>query len=130
MSTFSEFLKSSREILSNLRHKPNTILYPSNHVPIPINYRGAPDISDPSKCFLCMKCVRICPTQAISITDFDKVISIFEINLGRCCYCQECEDNCTFSAIKLTPEINTSSLDKKLLIKSIKVKKRIKNKAD
>ena len=101
-------------------------MYPHDKVSLPIDYRGAPFIEEPAKCLLCMKCVRICPTQALSIVDVDENFSNFEINLGRCCYCKECEDSCTFSAIKLTSEINTAGFDKKELVRTIQVPKRKK----
>lgn len=129
MSSIIEYLRASKETLKNLFSKPNTVLYPYDHVSVPEGFRGAPDILEPEKCLLCNKCVRICPTQALSIQDLDDDHSLFEINLGRCCYCQECEDCCTFSAIKLTTDHNTSGLDKKTLIRTITVPKRKKNKA-
>lgn len=129
MSILTEYLKASKDALKNLFRKPNTVLYPYDHVPIPEGFRGAPDVPEPEKCLLCNKCVRICPTQALSIVDVDEQLSLFEINLGRCCYCKECEDSCTFSAIKLTADLNTSGLDKQSLIRTISVPKRVKRKA-
>ena len=129
MSSLLEYLKASKDAVRNLISKPNTVLYPYEHVSLPEGYRGAPFIEEPAKCLLCMKCVRICPTQALSIIDINEEYSNFEINLGRCCYCKECEDSCTFSAIKLTNDINTSGLDKESLVRTIKVPKRVKKKS-
>ena len=128
MSTLFEYLKASKDTIKNLFSKPNTVLYPYDHVPIPEGFRGAPAMDEPEKCLLCQKCVRICPTQALSIIDVDETHSIFEINLGRCCYCKECEDSCTFDAIKLTTDLNTAGLDKESLIRTIEVPKRVKKK--
>ena len=129
MSSLFEYLKASKDAFKNLFSKPNTVLYPYDHVPLPEGFRGAPNIEEPVKCLLCMKCVRICPTQALSIIDIDEQHSDFEINLGRCCYCKECEDSCTFSAIKLTHDLNTSGLDKQSLIRMISIPKRSRKKS-
>ncbi len=129
MSTLFEYLKASKDTIKNLFSKPNTVLYPYDHVPIPEGFRGAPDIKEPEKCLLCNKCIRLCPTQALSITEVDDTQSIFEINLGRCCYCKECEDSCTFGAIILTEDLNTAGIDKQSLVRSITIPKRVKKKA-
>ena len=128
--TIMDYFKASKDIIKNLMTKPNTVLYPYDHVPIPEGFRGAPEIVDPLKCLLCLKCVRTCPTQALSIKDLDENNAIFEINLGRCCYCKECEDTCTFEAIKLTSDVNTSGFSKESLIKNITIPKQTKKKKD
>lgn len=123
-----DYLKASKDAIKNLFSKPDTVLYPYDHVPLPENYRGAPFIENPTDCLLCLKCVRLCPTQALSISELDDNHSKFEINLGRCCYCKECEDACIFEAIKLTSEINTAEFDKNDLIRTIIIPKKSKKK--
>ena len=128
MESLFYYLKATKSTVKNLLSKPDTILYPADHVPLPDNYRGAPIILEPEKCLLCQKCVRICPTHALTIIDIDDETAQFEINLGRCCYCGECQDGCTFEAISLTQNINNATLDKSSLIETITIPKRAKKK--
>lgn len=128
MISLLDYLKATKSTIKNLISKPDTVLYPADSVALPADYRGAPVLAEPEKCLLCLKCMRICPTHAINISDIDDETAKFEINLGRCCYCGECQDGCTFSAITLTQNINTATLDKTELIKTVIVPKRSKRK--
>ena len=102
MSTVHRYFAASKEAIRNLLKKPDTILFPAAHVAIPDDFRGNPTL-DETKCTLCNRCVRVCPTWALSIEKIEKNHGFFTVDLGRCCYCQECEDICPFDAIHLKP---------------------------
>ena len=108
------YFVASVEAVSNFFKKPNTVMFPNEHVPIPEGFRGVP-VLIPDECLLCNKCVRGCPTEALSIEDIDDNYARFTVDLGRCCYCQECETSCTFGAMKLTDEWLTSNSNREAL---------------
>jgi formate hydrogenlyase subunit 6/NADH:ubiquinone oxidoreductase subunit I len=65
--------------------------------------------------------MRACPTAAIIIDaprgeDKKKVIQRFDIDFGLCCFCGLCEEACNFSAIKLAPKYEFSTLGKDELV--------------
>ncbi len=97
------YFAAMREAFRNIVKKPDTIMFPAEHVPIPPGMRGAP-VLVPENCTLCNRCIRVCPTWALSIEKIDKNSGYFTVDLGRCCYCQECEKACPFDAIHLQAE--------------------------
>ncbi|MHA2032530.1 MAG: 4Fe-4S binding protein [Candidatus Kariarchaeaceae archaeon] len=127
MSVLKEYLSASKEAIHNLFRKPNTILFPNEHVITTAAFRGKP-VLVPENCTVCLKCERVCPTGAITIEKQSDVDFDFGIDLGRCCYCQECEDACNFNAITLTDQWMTSSLTKAdlLTIEVVHKKKKVK----
>ena len=106
--------KASKQAIKNIFKKPATRKFPKKIVNPPSGFRGPPEL-DPSKCSLCMRCARVCPTGAISILEVGENKSSFEIDLGKCCYCGECVDACNFDAIKLTEEWLTAELERENL---------------
>ena len=127
MSSIKQYLSASKEAFTNLFRKPNTVMFPAEFVAIYHTLRGKP-VLIPENCTVCLKCERVCPTGAITITKISEEESQFGIDLGRCCYCQECEDTCQFHAIALTDQWMTSALNKEELItmNSVFKKKKIK----
>ncbi|MCE7735492.1 MAG: hypothetical protein GPJ54_11480 [Candidatus Heimdallarchaeota archaeon] len=115
MSVLKEYLSASKEAFSNLFRKPNTILFPNEHVPISSTFRGKP-VLVPENCTVCLKCERVCPTGAITIDKLSATDFNFSVDIGRCCYCQECEDACNFDAITLTDQWMTAAMEKSELI--------------
>lgn len=116
MATETTYFSALKEATRNLFRKPNTSMFPLEHVEVPPDIRGAPTLQ-PENCTLCMKCQRICPTNAIIINKTSKTEADFSIDLGVCCYCQECEDACNFGAINLEPIWLTSDMTRDNLIK-------------
>lgn len=53
-----------------------------------------------SRCSLCLACVRVCPTGAISVS-----VNALTFDGARCNDCQLCQDACPARAIALIPEI-------------------------
>lgn len=98
-----------------------TAQYPKEHLPVAPRYMGFPVLTWDEKvgepyCTACMVCVRNCPTQCMSATMIDnplfqegkskrrKIVSDFEINLGRCILCAICVEVCNFDAITMSHE--------------------------
>ncbi len=81
-------------LLARLHQGHRTMRYPDAPPPdMPERFRGRPLI-DATKCpDGCRKCVEICPTQAITITDKPRV------DLGNCLFCTDCHDACPQGAI-------------------------------
>ncbi|OLS24354.1 MAG: NADH-quinone oxidoreductase subunit I [Candidatus Heimdallarchaeota archaeon LC_2] len=127
MLSMKEYLTASKEAITNLFRKPNTVMFPSEHVPIYHTFRGKP-ILIPENCTVCLKCERVCPTGAITINKQSESDFQFGIDLGKCCYCKECEDICRFHAIALSDQWMTSALKKEELktVDVVRKKKKIK----
>ena len=102
------------EALRNLFRSNVTVMFPAEHVELPPNFRGAPEVN-PELCIVCGTCERECPTHCISITGpiddpntpEGKEAYNFSIKLAQCMFCQTCEEFCPVgkkgeAAIKLT----------------------------
>jgi formate hydrogenlyase subunit 6/NADH:ubiquinone oxidoreductase subunit I len=114
------FFKASKEAVRNLFRSPNTVMFPSEHVIVPENIRGAPEL-DPTKCSLCKRCERACPTHAIAIEKTGKKTGFLRLDLGLCCYCQECEKNCNFGAITLNQTWLTAEIVRNELLRTYEI---------
>ena len=108
MPSIIGYLAASKQAIKNLFSKPATVMFPAEHVPLPEGFRGTP-VLIPENCTLCLKCERVCPTGAIMIEKIDKRKGYFTIDIGKCCYCQECENACNFDAIHLIDKWLTAS---------------------
>ncbi|MHA2172042.1 MAG: 4Fe-4S binding protein [Candidatus Kariarchaeaceae archaeon] len=145
MSTVKRYFAAAKEATKNLFSSPKTVMFPSEHVALPANFRGTP-ILTPENCTLCLRCIRVCPTDAIAIKHIENgennsegAINVmfsedqdpynFSIDLGRCCYCQACENACRFDAIKLEPEWLTADMNRGELKRSSVVMKPVKKKS-
>ncbi|MDO4800503.1 MAG: RnfABCDGE type electron transport complex subunit B, partial [Bacillota bacterium] len=76
---------------------------------IHINASGLAEV-DPEKCTACMKCIKICPKQVISLVPYDQktIVRCNNIEIGAhvkkncavaCIACRICEKNCPSDAI-------------------------------
>ncbi|MCY3411249.1 MAG: 4Fe-4S binding protein [Candidatus Heimdallarchaeota archaeon] len=122
------YLKATRSAVGNLLTKPNTVKFPLESVETPEGYRGTP-VMNPENCTLCKKCERVCPTLAIAIEQIEGDSYSFTIDLGRCCYCGECEAECNFDSIHLHPTWMTSEMDREKLkrIETVEKKRRARS---
>jgi NADH-quinone oxidoreductase subunit I len=103
-----------------------TIQYPEERWEMPERSRGIVVLLSDQEtgelnCTACELCMRACPTAAIIIDaprgeDKKKVIQRFDIDFGLCCFCGLCEEACNFSAIKLAPKYEFSTLGKDELV--------------
>jgi len=103
--------KASKQAIKNIFTKPATQNFPKTIINPPPGFRGSPEL-DSTKCTLCSRCTRVCPTGAISILPLGDNKSIVEIDLGKCCYCGECVEACNFESIKLTEEWLTAEFER------------------
>jgi len=89
--------------------KKVTYKYPDEPIPMPDRFRGIQHF-DPEKCIVCNQCVRICPTQCITLTGKPnpdpekkgKVIDTYDINFEICILCDLCTEVCPTEAIVMT----------------------------
>lgn len=142
MSTVKRYFAAAKEATKNLFSSPATVIFPREHVPLPANFRGTPTLVA-DKCTLCLRCVRVCPTESISIrrlangeNNSGGAISVifsedtdlydFTIDLGRCCYCQACQNACRFDAMHLGTDWLTADIDRVKLKRSAVVLKKVK----
>ena len=142
MSTVKRYFAATKEAIKNLFSSPSTVIFPAEHVALPYNFRGTPTLVADT-CTLCLRCVRVCPTESISIkllengeNNSEGAITIvfsedtdpydFTIDLGRCCYCQACQNACRFDALHLEPDWLTADTDRAKLKRSAVVMKKVK----
>ncbi len=84
---------------TRLRQKHRTIAFPKKQPTLPERLRGFP-VVDLAQCpDDCRRCSEICPTQAINIDS-----KHFQVDLGRCLFCTDCQSNCPKQAIRYQPE--------------------------
>ncbi len=87
--------------MKNLFRKPNTVMFPAEHVAIPEGFRGQV-LLEAKLCTVCLRCVEVCPSGALMIEEEKNNDFSFSINDARCTFCQECENACSTGAIKLS----------------------------
>jgi len=103
-----------------------TIQYPEERWPMPERSRGIVVLLSDKEtgelnCTSCMLCMRACPTAAISIDaprgeDKKRVLKVFRVDHGLCCFCGLCEEACNFSAIKMATKYEFSTENKEDLV--------------
>lgn len=107
--------------LSNLTKKKVTYKYPDVPLEMPDRFRGVQHFI-PDKCIVCNQCVRVCPTDCISLTGMKNpdpeskvklVIDTYDINFEICILCDLCTEVCPTEAIVMTNnfELATYSRD-------------------
>ena len=82
-----------------MQQRHRTVSFPKGTPVLPERFRGRP-VVDSAKCAAgCKLCVDSCPTDAIK-----KENNALSIDLGRCLFCSQCEENCSCGAIKFSGE--------------------------
>jgi len=114
-----------KEMFRNLFSKPFTILYPTEHVPIPEKFRGRVAISD-EKCIGCSKCSVVCSVQCIAMVDSPREIEFKEkilmrkkkpqVKIFKCIRCGLCERHCPTGAIYLDNVLSDSGTDQEAVV--------------
>ncbi len=122
-------IRGLAETLEHFFKKKLTVQYPEEKRDLPDRFRGRPklvlDNDGKIKCVVCMLCVAVCPSQAITIeAEEGKDPSIrypkeYVIDLGRCIYCGYCEQVCPKEAIVLTKEYELAQYNRKELFYDI-----------
>lgn len=83
--------------------------YPFEKPLVTEDFRGK-IIIDPTKCWGCGVCVRICPPNALSIKRRDDNTFDLEYFVGRCIFCGMCAEVCPTGAIEVTKEFELASI--------------------
>ncbi|MBU0898407.1 MAG: 4Fe-4S binding protein [Nanoarchaeota archaeon] len=78
------------EALKNILRKGNTRKFPEEPARIPKGFRGR-HIHIPERCIYCGLCAKYCPSGAITV---DAKKRTWEVDLGKCLFCQQCEETC------------------------------------
>ena len=99
LETFSKTFRPFG-ILRNLFRKPMTLKFPYESLPQVEGYRGRHSL-DLATCRGCFICSMLCPNKAIWPVEF-KGRTYPQVHLGKCCFCQLCEEYCPTGAMKLT----------------------------
>jgi len=102
-----------KSVLKNLLTKKATRKFPKEPAHVPVGYRGR-HIHYPDRCIYCGLCAKYCPSGAITV---DPKKRTWEVDLGKCLFCQQCEETCHLmpkkDAIKLTRVFDMASESKK-----------------
>lgn len=112
--------------LKNLFRKKSTMQYPEVRWELPEGYRGLPCLPvDPETgkdvCIGCQACVRICPTQLITVEthtgdDKKRVVDGFQMKIGYCMFCGLCAETCPVDAIRMSKEYELAEFTRKDMI--------------
>ncbi len=98
--------------------KPSTVLYPEAPVEkqLPPRYRGFL-VNEVEICTGCKLCAVVCPIDVIYI-DVEKdeesglrIMSRYDIDLGRCMYCGLCLEPCPTGSIHFTPQFEGATYE-------------------
>ena len=96
--------------------------YPEVPVKLPPRFRGRlqllRDEQGEIKCVACMACVKICPTQVITIEGGKKegrktrLPLRYDFEMERCVFCGFCVESCPFDAIVLNDQFELASYER------------------
>lgn len=101
-----------------------TYSYPDVPLEMPDRFRGI-QYFEPDKCIVCNQCMRICPTECLTLTGKPnpdpekkgKVIDTFDINFELCILCDLCTEVCPTEAIVMTNHFELASYSRDDLFK-------------
>lgn len=110
----------------NMTRKKVTHSYPDQPLEMPDRFRGVQHFI-PDKCIVCNQCVRVCPTDCITLTGKPnpdpekrvKVIDTFDINFEICILCDLCTEVCPTEAIVMTNNFELAAYSRDDLFKDM-----------
>lgn len=110
----------------NMLKEKVTVAYPDVPMDMPERFRGV-QYFEPDLCIVCNQCVRICPTDCITLsgkpnpdpTKKNKVIDTFDVNFEICILCDLCTEVCPTEAIVMTNNFELASYSRDELYKDI-----------
>lgn len=100
--------------------------YPDVPINMPDRFRGI-QYFDPELCIVCNQCVRVCPTDCITLTGKPnpdpekkgKVIDTYDINFEICILCDFCTEVCPTEAIVMTNNFELATYSRDDLYKNM-----------
>lgn len=98
-------------LLGMLVKKTDTVMYPATPAKVADNFRGALKF-DSEKCVGCKLCMRVCPSNAITIEKVGEKQFKATVQLDKCIYCGQCVDSCNKDALENTTRFELASPDK------------------
>jgi NADH-quinone oxidoreductase subunit I len=113
--------------LKTMTQKKVTYGYPDVPLELPDRFRGI-QYFDPEKCIVCNQCVRVCPTECITLTGkknpdpeskMKLVIETYDINFEICILCDLCTEVCPTEAIVMTNNFELASYSRDELYKDM-----------
>lgn len=112
--------------LKSLTQKKITYGYPDVPLEMPDRFRGIQHFI-PELCIVCNQCVRVCPTDCITLTGKKnpdpekkgKVIDTYDINFEICILCDLCTEVCPTEAVVMTNNFELSSYSRDELFKDM-----------
>jgi hydrogenase-4 component H len=81
--------------------------YPVEEPLLTPEFRGSIEV-DPSKCWGCGACTKVCPSNALTLTPSGKGL-VLEYFVGRCVFCGMCAEVCPAKAITVTKKFELAS---------------------
>jgi len=100
-----------KQVLFVLKAGVVTRNYPYEPMPVPENYRGAPQW-DHHKCIGCGACSDHCVARCILVRDLCQELRVMHYEGARCTYCGRCADVCPEKAITMSKNFELASSDK------------------
>jgi len=107
LKNFKNLILSMLTVYKHLFIKPVTLEYPEKKLEVNEFFRGKPVVDGCIKCGTCMK---VCPTNAITINE-----NCFEIDLRKCIFCGNCAFYCPVKAIKMSKDYELATDNKEQL---------------
>jgi NADH-quinone oxidoreductase subunit I len=113
--------------LKTMTQKKVTYGYPDVPLQMPDRFRGI-QYFDPEKCIVCNQCVRVCPTECITLTGkknpdpeskMKLVIETYDINFEICILCDLCTEVCPTEAVVMTNNFELASYSRDDLFKNM-----------
>ena len=105
------FGKMTPDLLTMLGKKTDTVLYPQVKLQVPDRFRGALKFHR-ERCVGCKLCMRVCPSQAITIEKVaDKEYKAI-VHMDKCIFCGQCVDSCNKDALENTNNFELACSDR------------------